>query len=174
MPFKPLVTAGIESLLNTFLYRSPALKTARSRLLGKVLRVEVKGFSTSLILVFSERQVDVLGEWAGDADCTVIAYASVLPKLRDRQQLTALIRSGELEVQSSTLRNCWPLIPVISPLKESAKPCAEAQSSCITALSASNVMWRKPLLKSGVWHPVRLKWPGLRKRRLPSSVLLMP
>ena len=99
MPFKPLVTAGIESLLNTFLYRSPALKTARSRLLGKVLRVEVKGFSTSLILVFSERQVDVLGEWAGDADCTVIAYASVLPKLRDRQQLTALIRSGELEVQ---------------------------------------------------------------------------
>lgn len=55
MPFKPLVTAGIESLLNTFLYRSPALKTARSRLLGKVLRVEVKGFSTSLILVFSER-----------------------------------------------------------------------------------------------------------------------
>ena len=28
MPFKPLVTAGIESLLNTFLYRSPALKTA--------------------------------------------------------------------------------------------------------------------------------------------------
>ena len=96
MPFKPLVTAGIESLLNTFLYRSPALKTARSRLLGKVLRVEVKGFSTSLILVFSERQVDVLGEWAGDADCTVIAYASVLPKLRDRQQLTALIRSGQV------------------------------------------------------------------------------
>ncbi|STM18587.1 sterol-binding domain-containing protein [Escherichia coli] len=35
MPFKPLVTAGIESLLNTFLYRSPALKTARSRLLGQ-------------------------------------------------------------------------------------------------------------------------------------------
>ena len=96
MPFKPLVTAGIESLLNTFLYRSPALKTARSRLLGKVLRVEVKGFSTSLILVFSERQVDVLGEWAGDADCTVIAYASVLPKLRDRQQLTAL--QGDIQV----------------------------------------------------------------------------
>ena len=88
MPFKPLVTAGIESLLNTFLYRSPALKTARSRLLGKVLRVEVKGFSTSLILVFSERQVDVLGEWAGDATaplsptpvcCRNFAIASSLP-----------------------------------------------------------------------------------------------
>lgn len=168
MPFKPLVTAGIESLLNTFLYRSPALKTARSRLLGKVLRIEVKGFSTSLILVFSERQVDVLGEWAGDADCTVIAYASVLPKLRDRQQLAALIRSGELEVQgdiqvvqnfvaladprSLTQRSCWLLILVISLPKASAKPCVVARSSCITVLNASNVMWLKQLPKSGVWR----------------------
>ena len=104
MPFKPLVTAGIESLLNTFLYRSPALKTARSRLLGKVLRVEVKGFSTSLILVFSERQVDVLGEWAGDADCTVIAYASVLPKLRDRQQLE------KNSITSPNLFGVWGII----------------------------------------------------------------
>ncbi|VCW00874.1 hypothetical protein BANRA_05085 [Escherichia coli] len=38
MPFKPLVTAGIESLLNTFLYRSPALKTARSRLCWGIAR----------------------------------------------------------------------------------------------------------------------------------------
>ncbi|VEA07918.1 Protein YigP clustered withubiquinone biosynthetic genes [Salmonella enterica subsp. salamae] len=99
MPFKPLVTAGIEGLLNTFLYRSPALKSARTRLQGKVLRVELKGFSTPLVLVFSERQVDVLGAWEGEADCTVITQAGVLPKLRDRQQLAALIRSGELEVQ---------------------------------------------------------------------------
>ena len=99
MPLKPLVTAGVESLLNSFLYRSPALKSARTRLQSKVLRVDLKGFSTPLVLVFSERQVDVLGAWEGEADCTVIAYASVLPRLRDRQQLTALIRSGELEVQ---------------------------------------------------------------------------
>lgn len=49
--------------------------------------------------MFSERRVDVLGAWEGEADCTVITYASVLPKLRDRQQLTTLIRSGELEVR---------------------------------------------------------------------------
>ena len=99
MPFKPLITAGVENVLNTFLYRSPALKTARQRLNGKVLRVVVKEFSTPLVLVFSERQLDVLGEWEGEADCSVITHMSTLPKLRDRQQLTALIRSGELEVQ---------------------------------------------------------------------------
>ena len=51
------------------------------------------------MLVFSERQVDVLGAWEGDADCTVITRVSVLPQLRNRQQLTALIRNNDLEVQ---------------------------------------------------------------------------
>lgn len=99
MPFLPLVTAGIEGALNTFLWREQALKSARRRLLGNVLRVELKEFTSPLVLVFSERQVDVLGAWEGEADCTVITRMSIVPQLRDRQQLTALIRSGDLEVQ---------------------------------------------------------------------------
>lgn len=99
MPFTPLVTAGLESVLNTFLWRDRGLKSARQRLLGKVLRVELKEFSAPLVLVFSEQQIDVLGAWEGEADCCVITRLAALPKLRDRQQLTALIRSGELEVQ---------------------------------------------------------------------------
>ena len=99
MPFTPLVTAGIETALNTFLWRDKALKPARQRLLGKVLRVQLQDFATPVVLVFSERQVDVLSAWEGEADCTVITRLSVLPKLRNRQQLTALIRSGDLEVQ---------------------------------------------------------------------------
>jgi ubiquinone biosynthesis protein UbiJ len=99
MPFNPLITAGIETVLNTFLWRDRALKPARQRLLGKVLRVELQEFSDPVVLVFSERQVDVLGAWEGEADCTVRTRLSVLPQLRNRQQLTALIRSGDLEVQ---------------------------------------------------------------------------
>nr|WP_318384875.1 SCP2 domain-containing protein [uncultured Enterobacter sp.] len=99
MPFTPLMNAGIERVLNTFLYRAQALKPARQRLQGKVLRVVVKELSSPLILAFSERQIDVLGEWEGEADCSVITHLRVLPKLSDRQQLTTLIRSGELEVQ---------------------------------------------------------------------------
>ena len=99
MPFKPLVTAGLETVLNTFLWRDRALKPARQRLLGKVLRVALQELSEPVVLVFSERQVDVLGAWEGEADCTVRTRLSVLPQLRNRQQLTALIRSGDLEVQ---------------------------------------------------------------------------
>ena len=99
MPCKPLVTAGLETVLNAFLWRDRALKPARQRLLGKVLRVELQELSDPVVLVFSERQLDVLGAWEGEADCTVRTRLSVLPQLRNRQQLTALIRSGDLEVE---------------------------------------------------------------------------
>lgn len=99
MPFKPLVTAAIEVALNRFLWRENALKPARQRLHGKVLRVALNEFSSPLVLVFGSQQVDVLSAWEGEADCTVTTRASVLPRLRDRQQLTSLIRSGSLEVQ---------------------------------------------------------------------------
>lgn len=99
MPLKPLMTGSIETAINALLWREKALKPARQRLIGKVLRVELKEFSSPLVLVFSERQVDVLGAWEGEADCTVITRLSVLPQLRNRQQLTALIRNNDLEVQ---------------------------------------------------------------------------
>lgn len=99
MPFKPLMTAAIEGVLNRFLWHESALKPARQRLYGKVLRVALSEFSSPLVLVFGDRQIDVLGAWEGEADCTVTTRLSVLPQLRDRQKLTSLIRSGDLEVQ---------------------------------------------------------------------------
>lgn len=99
MPMTPLITAGIEGALNAFLYQDRALKSARQRLQGKVLRIALREFSTPLVLVFSEQQLDVLGQWEGETDCSVITRLSVLPELRDRQQLTALIRRGDLEVE---------------------------------------------------------------------------
>ena len=99
MPLKPLVTGSIETAINALLWREKALKPGRQRLIGKVLRILLKEFSSPLVLVFSERQVDVLGAWEGEADCTVITRVSVLPQLRNRQQLTALIRNNDLEVQ---------------------------------------------------------------------------
>ncbi|STS79295.1 protein YigP clustered with ubiquinone biosynthetic genes [Klebsiella pneumoniae] len=98
MPFTPLVTAGIETALNTFLWRDKRL-TRSPAPAGQGIAGPAAGFRHAVVLVFSERQVDVLSAWDGEADCTVITRLSVLPKLRNRQQLTALIRSGDLEVQ---------------------------------------------------------------------------
>lgn len=99
MTFTPLLTAGLETALNHILYRDRSMKAARQRLSGKVLSLSLQEFSQPLTLVFSEQQLDVLGEWQGNCDCTVKTSLRVLPKLRDRQQLTSLLRSGELEVE---------------------------------------------------------------------------
>ncbi len=44
MPFTPLVTAGIETALNTFLWRDKALKPARQRLAGQGIAGPAAGF----------------------------------------------------------------------------------------------------------------------------------
>ncbi|HIH7652620.1 TPA: ubiquinone biosynthesis protein UbiJ [Yersinia enterocolitica] len=95
----PLITVAIETSLNSVLFRDKSLKAARLRLAGKVLSIELREVSFPLLLVFSERQVDVLSQWDGDADCTVTTNVAVLAKLRDRQQLSLLMRSGELIVE---------------------------------------------------------------------------
>ncbi|MDN6020159.1 MAG: SCP2 sterol-binding domain-containing protein, partial [Enterobacterales bacterium] len=95
----PLLTGAIETALNRILYRDRALNSARQRLTGKVLGVFVNEINSPIYLVFSESRVDVLGAWEDNTDCSVTTRLSVLPELRDRQQLTALIRSGDLNVE---------------------------------------------------------------------------
>ncbi|BEN52226.1 SCP2 domain-containing protein [Serratia marcescens] len=99
MLFTPLLTAALETSLNNLLFRDRSMKAARQRLAGKVLRIELEELASPLVLVFSELRVDVLGQSEDSADCTVRSRIPVLLKLRDRQQLPVLMRSGELTVE---------------------------------------------------------------------------
>ncbi|HEJ9097446.1 ubiquinone biosynthesis protein UbiJ [Serratia odorifera] len=99
MLLTPLLTGVLETTLNSLLFRDRSMKMARQRLAGKVLRIELQEFSSPLILIFSEQRVDVLGQSEDSADCTVQSRIPVLLKLRDRQQLSPLMRSGELIVE---------------------------------------------------------------------------
>lgn len=99
MTLTPLLTASLETTLNRILYRDRSLKAARQRLSGKSLAVELAEFKQPVTFIFSELQVDVVGTWADKPDCTVKTRIAILPQLRDRQQLTGLIRSGDLEVE---------------------------------------------------------------------------
>lgn len=99
MTLTPLLTASLESALNQILYRDRGLKAARQRLNGRSLAIVLAELQKPITFVFSESQVDVIGAWGDTPDCTVKTRLATLPKLRDRQQLTALIRSGELEVE---------------------------------------------------------------------------
>lgn len=95
----PVLTAVMERSLNHLLYREPVLRPARMRLVGKVLSIELQEMDTPLTLVFSEKQVDVLSQWADAADCTVKTNFTALLKLRDRQQISRLLNSGEMVIE---------------------------------------------------------------------------
>ncbi|WP_199063209.1 SCP2 domain-containing protein [Serratia sp. ASV30] len=99
MLLTPLLTGVLETSLNSLLFRDRSMKAARQRLAGKVLRIELQELSSPLVLLFSEQRVDVFGQSEDSADCTVQTRVPVLLKLRDRQQLSPLMRSGELIVE---------------------------------------------------------------------------
>ncbi|WON77195.1 ubiquinone biosynthesis protein UbiJ [Serratia sp. UGAL515B_01] len=99
MLLTPLLTGVLETSLNSLLFRDRSMKSVRQRLLGKILRIELQELSAPLVLIFSEHRVDVLGQSEDHADCTLQTRVSALVKLRDRQQLSPMMRSGELIVE---------------------------------------------------------------------------
>ncbi|MDR0218878.1 MAG: SCP2 domain-containing protein [Enterobacteriaceae bacterium] len=103
----PVLTAFLETTLNHLLYhekhhekyRETVLKSARMRLIGKTLSIELKEMDTPLVLVFNEKQLDVVIQWPDSADCSMKTTLSALLKLRDRQHLSSLINSGEIIIE---------------------------------------------------------------------------
>jgi ubiquinone biosynthesis protein UbiJ len=95
MPFDPLVTAVIETSLNTLLNDDPALVRRLSRLKGQIIQVNLKELNKTLTFVFSQ-QIDVLSEYEGQADCYLSLSLSVLSEMREPSNITKLIKQDKL------------------------------------------------------------------------------
>ena len=97
MPFEPLMTAVIETSLNTLIQDDPDLVRRLARLKGQVIQVHLKEFDKRLTFVFSQ-QVAVLAHSEGTPDCTLSLNVSVLPALKDQSNITKLIKQDKLEL----------------------------------------------------------------------------
>ncbi|MGF1752202.1 SCP2 domain-containing protein [Vibrio makurazakiensis] len=95
MPFDPLVTAVIETSLNTLVNDDPELVRRLSRLKGQVIQVNLKELNKTLTFVFSQ-QIDVLADYEGKPDCYLSLNLSVLPELREQSNITQLIKQDKL------------------------------------------------------------------------------
>ncbi|KHN53113.1 ubiquinone biosynthesis protein UbiJ [Pectobacterium fontis] len=98
------LTATLETALNQLLFHDTAscdrsMKSARQRLQGKTLQIELAELDVPVVLVFNEQRLDVVSQWGELADCRLKTRVPVLMKLRDRQQLSSLMRSGELVIE---------------------------------------------------------------------------
>jgi ubiquinone biosynthesis accessory factor UbiJ len=98
MPLEILLTAGLEHALNQILALDERAAFRRQPLQGKVLQLDVRELKP-LWLVFSSSQIDILNRYDGVADAGISLNLSALPRLRDKNQLTPLIREGKVDLQ---------------------------------------------------------------------------
>ncbi|MFE8101410.1 SCP2 domain-containing protein [Brenneria goodwinii] len=94
-----VLTATLETALNQLLFRDRSMKAARQRLHGKTLQIELAELDVPLVLIFNEHRLDVVSQWEDRADCQLKTRLAVLMKLRDRQHLSSLMRSGDLIIE---------------------------------------------------------------------------
>lgn len=98
MPLDPFVTAVVETSLNTLLKQDTESQRRLARLKGKVLRVRLTDINKQLVFVFSQ-QIDVLADFEGEADCDLSLAISVAPQLKDKANLTRLIKQDKLHLE---------------------------------------------------------------------------
>ena len=126
MPFDPLVTAVIETSLNTFVNDDPTLVRRLSRLKGQIIQVNLKELNKTLTFVFSQ-QIDVLSEYEGQPDCYLSLNLSVLPELREQSNITKLIKQDKLILEGDI-----QLAQKFSQLMTDCKPDLEEWLSRVT------------------------------------------
>lgn len=86
----------IETAFNALLKRSPHIEPNLRKLSGKVMEINLTSPKIDFFICFSESGTDWLGQYEGEADCTVQLAFETLPKLADKQRLTALINNKSL------------------------------------------------------------------------------
>ena len=127
MPLEPFVTGVMETGLNTLLKESPESKVALLRLKGKIIHVHLNEVNKDLYFVFSQQQVDILSKFEGKADCYLALNLSVLPQLREQNNITQLIKQDKLVLEGDL-----NLAQQFSALLQELKPDIEEKLSQYT------------------------------------------
>ncbi|WP_022941126.1 ubiquinone biosynthesis accessory factor UbiJ [Psychromonas hadalis] len=97
-PLDNLVCAFVETALNKLHQLDSSAKQKRKALDGTIIGVALKEIDKPLYFVISQQQIDILGQYEGQADCFIRLNFLALIDLQDNHQLTNLIKSGQLEV----------------------------------------------------------------------------
>lgn len=98
MPLDTLITAMVETSLNALIRQDAQSLQNLARLKGKILRIRLTDINKQLVFVFSQ-QIDVLAEFEGDLDCELALPISSAHKLKDKANLTSLIKQDLLHLE---------------------------------------------------------------------------
>ena len=98
MSLDTLVTAVLETSLNALVRQDPLSLQNLLRLKGRILRVRFTDINKQLIFFFSQ-QIDILAQFEGEVNCDLMLPLSAAPKLKDKSNLTSLIKQDLLQVE---------------------------------------------------------------------------
>lgn len=99
MPLLNLISAGVETGINSLQQWDRQGQSRRKKLAGKVFSIELKELPKPFYFVISAQQVDVLGEFEGTPDVLVRLSITALDELKDSAKTTSLIKQDKLEVE---------------------------------------------------------------------------
>ncbi|MDX7682960.1 ubiquinone biosynthesis accessory factor UbiJ [Aeromonas caviae] len=97
MPMDAMVTAVIETSLNQLLALDKQSPERLRKLTGKVLKLELRELKP-LWFAFSERRLDVLARFEGEADAVLSLSLTALGLLKEPSALTRYIREEKLDL----------------------------------------------------------------------------
>jgi ubiquinone biosynthesis protein UbiJ len=96
--FPQVITSMLEAAVNKLATLDPTFKTRCQPLVGKRLLVEVEEAKIPLTFVVTEQRIDVLSSKDEDNDCAIKTSLSALKELKDPNQITRLIKDGQLSL----------------------------------------------------------------------------
>lgn len=97
MSLDPIVLPLVERSLNFAIQQNGSALTLLNLLKNKTLRVRFLSINKQIVFVF-EQKVTVLTAYDGHIDCDLALNLSTLPKLRDKANITRLIKENELQL----------------------------------------------------------------------------
>ncbi|MEW6999709.1 SCP2 domain-containing protein [Colwelliaceae bacterium BS250] len=94
---KQMLTAALEIIINKAISLDNKTSTALTVLNGKSLTVQLTELGFPLTLLVSGANISVIASELSN-DCVIQSNLKTLPKLKQSELLTSLIRSGELDI----------------------------------------------------------------------------
>lgn len=99
MPLANLLCGLLETGVNKLHALDGDTLSKRKQLNGTIVGVSLKEASFPLYFVISDQKIDILHKFEGKTDCHIRVSMSALSKIQDNNQLTSLIKTGQLEVE---------------------------------------------------------------------------
>lgn len=97
--FPQLITSTLEAAINKLAELDDTFIQRCQPMLGKRLIVDIQEIKNPLLFVTCEQRISVMSAKREDsADCTIRTSLSALKELKDPNQITRLIKEGQLEL----------------------------------------------------------------------------